>query len=330
MRVLVTGAGGFIGGNLTRRLFSDGHQITVLIHDGKKPVLSLPGGSKIKVFRGEVFDTGLLKKITRSQDVVYHLAAITGKSAVPAADYQRTNILGLKRVAEACLENRVGRLIFTSSTAVTGPLGKLPGKEDSPYRPTNSYEWSKVKGEQLVKRFIKKGLSVVIVRPGIIYGPGNSGSNMAKFFKMAMNGLVVIPGDGRNLWDLTFVDDLVEGFLLVGKKKAALGETFIFNGPRPVSVEEVVRAFAGAAGKNLKLCKLPVGPMMAAGKIFGWLEEQTGKALPFSAKTVQLLSESRYHTHDKAEKLLGYRPKVDLKTGVARTVKWYDNIGFNR
>lgn len=327
MKVLVTGPTGFLGSHLTKALVKQGDEVFCLVRN-RKNLGKLSSNLKVHLVEGELEDSEFLKKAVRGMEIVYHLGAISGRPGVPEKEYQRVNVKGTENLLTACSAAKVRRLILTSSVAVTGKLEKIPGDEDSSYNPTNAYERSKVACEKLGKEARKNGLAVVIVRPGVIYGPGNNTSSMAKFFKMAMKGVVVIPGQGENLWDLTYIDDVISGFLLAGEKKEAVGETFILNGPEPVKVKNLMAALAKEAGKKLRIIHLPVQPMLLLGKFFRLLENLLGKPLPFTDKTVQILIESRIHSHLKAGKILGYQPRFFLEEGVKKTVAWYRENKF--
>lgn len=326
MKVLVTGGTGFIGSYLVKALVKRGYDVSCLVRDKNKAgnLASL----KLKLVEGDVTDKKAVEKAVAGMDIVYHLAAISGKSAVSPSLYQKVNIEGTRNLVEAALKAKVGRFVYTSSVAVTGQLSKIPGDETSPYNSTNSYERSKVEGEKLVLAAMKRGLPAVIVRPGVVYGPGNEHTSMAQFFRMALKGFCLIPGNGENLWDLIFVDDIVAGFLLAGEKKQAVGQIFIIRGPQPVKVNQLVKTLAHASGVKLKIIHLPLLPMIFAGKIFGLIESLFGLPMPFSAKTVQILSQSRPHSIEKAKTILGYQPKISLEEGVAKTVVGYKEKGF--
>jgi len=326
MKILVTGGTGFIGSHLVRALVKQGDSVFCLARNKKKAhSLNL---SKVSLVKGDIRDKRAVERAIKGMDVIYHLAAISGKVAISPALYQAVNIEGTRNIIEACLKAKVKRLVHTSTVAVTGKLDKIPGDENSPYRPGNWYEKSKTEGEKLVLEAVRRGLPAVVVRPGLIYGPGHEGVSMAKFFKMAAKGFAVIPGNGKNLWDITYIDDCLQGFLLAGKKKAALGEVFIINGSKPITVNELLKTLAREAGMELRLLHLPVWPMRFVGKIFGLVENVLHLPMPFSGQTVQLLTQSRPHSNEKAKRILGYHPRVSLKEGIAKTVAWYREIGF--
>jgi nucleoside-diphosphate-sugar epimerase len=127
---------------------------------------------------------------------------------------------------------------------------------------------------------------------------------------------------------MTYIDDCIQGFILAGEKKAALSEVFIIAGPKPAMVNQVVKTLAQAAGIKLKLWHVPALPMMTIGKVFGLVENVFHLSMPFSDRTIQLLSQSRTHSVKKAKKVLGHQPRVYLKEGIAKTVSWYKATGF--
>lgn len=321
MKILVTGATGFVGHHLVRLLLEKKENISCLVRDKN---IKDPLFQKVNLIKGCVEDKKSLVNALKNIDVVYHLAAISGKSAVSPKLYQEININGVKNILDASIKQKIKRLVFISSNAVTGSLKKVPGDENSPYNPTNWYEKSKVAGEDLINEAIKKQkLSAVIVRPGSIYGPGNANSNMAQFIKMGAKGFAILPGNGENAWDMIYVSDCVQGIYLAGTVPKINGQTFIITGPKPVKVNEILKMAGFAVKKTPKIIHLPLLPMKITGQVFTLIENLFNLPMPFSAKTVQILSEDRYHTSQKAQKLLGFKPSINIKEGISQTIAWY-------
>jgi len=328
-KILVTGATGFVGKHLVTALVKEKEEVFCLVRDTK---IKDPLFQKVKLIKGKMEDNKTLLHALKDIDIVYHLAAISGKSAISPKLYQSVNIEGVRNLVSAALKEKVKRFIFISSNAVTGSLEKLPGNENSPYNPTNWYEKSKVAGEIIVNEAINKfQLPAVIIRPGSIYGPGNDNSNMAKFIGMGVKGLGIIPGTGENYWDLVYIDDCVKGLLLAGKVHKAIGQTFILTGPCPVKVIDILKLSAKAADKNLHLLQLPILPLKMISKFFTFIENQYFIAMPFSEKTIQILTENRYHSFEKAKLILGYKPEVTLALGMRKIIKYKKkNLAYHK
>lgn len=326
MKILVTGATGFVGRHLVEALLKRGEKVACLVRSKEK---KFPfDKKKVEIKLGDLRVLGSLREALREIDIVYHLAAISGKSATAEDLYQRVNVEGTRNILEAAKKAKVKRFIFVSSAAVTGRLMHVPGSEVSPYGPTNGYERSKVGCEKLVLEAIERDhFPAVIIRPGSIYGPRNIGSNMANFLKMAAKGFCILPGNGKNFWDMVYISDAVDGLILAGVKEKAVGETFILTGSKPVRVDDIIKFCAKAGGKKLKTLYLPVVPMKLVGKSFGLIESLIHVPMPFSEKSVQILSESRYHSGEKARKILGFKPKVAIEKGIVKTIAWYKEVG---
>ncbi|MFC1454934.1 NAD-dependent epimerase/dehydratase family protein, partial [Candidatus Undinarchaeota archaeon] len=170
MKVLVTGASGFIGTHLTKSLIRQGNDVRALIRDKICEV------KDVENVKGDVLNKRDLQNAMNGIDIVYHLAGILGNIGIPDEIIRKVNSDGTRNVLEAAHEAGVKRLYHFSTTGVFGAGTNI--KEDTEYNPETIYEKSKLLGEKAAREFMNK-LSLTIIRPGVIYGPGDK-SNIVK------------------------------------------------------------------------------------------------------------------------------------------------------
>jgi len=234
-RVLVTGGAGFIGCNLVRRLLREGARVTVLddLFTGRLENLPKDG---FEFVHGSVCDAPLVDRLVAGAEVVFHAAArnIVVSTRNPREDFE-TNIGGTLNVLMAARanENRVKRVLYTSSTSVYGNPKYLPINEDDPLWTLSPYAVSKLGGENYCTAFSESyGLRVTTVRYSNVYGPGQDPANpycgvVAKFIDSLFAGNApVIHGDGNQTRDFTYIDDAVEATVMAAQSDRATGEVF--------------------------------------------------------------------------------------------------------
>lgn len=313
-KVLVTGAGGFVGSWLAEALQAKGAEVYVILEEGKDaPNFNILGlGRKVNAAKGDITDFKLLRKILNKEiEVVYHLAAqsiVTKANASPVRTFD-VNMRGAWNVLEACRINRSGlkAVVVASSDKAYGAHKKLPYKEESPLLPRYPYDASKA-CEDLIARsyFYTFGLPVAVTRCSNIYGGGDF--NFSRIIPDAMRSVVcgkdpVIRSDGTPLRDYVYIDDIVAFYLLLGERMAArgvAGEAFNAGTGKPVTVLELVKKIIRISGKK---------HLTPAIK---------GKSNPHAEIPHQYLDSS------KAGRVLGWKAEVNLEEGLRETYKWYE------
>ncbi len=288
---------------------------------------------------------------------VIHAAGMLGRAGVSAATYNRINAEGvghvLAAVERAWQQGRTAaglRVLHVSSAGVLGPVrqagmkdegGRMSSEpplrdssfrlhpssfdESSPLAPSNAYERSKALGEAVAAGFARDGLPLVVARPEFIYGPGDV--HVLGLFRAIQRGLFFYIGDGTNTCHPTYVDDMVDG-LLACLRRGAPGGVYHIAGPRPLPFRELAETIAAALGVPPPRRRVPVplawlgaAGLEAAGKLLG-------RDVPLSRTGVAFFSENRRSTYAKAERELGFAPRVELRKGVERTVGWYRQEGL--
>ncbi len=169
-------------------------------------------------------------------------------------------------------------------------------------------------------------MPVAVVRPGAIYGPGET--RLLKLFRAIARGRYAIVGDGRSFYHPVFIDDLVAGFLLALERPEAVGEAFLICGPRYVSQAELAALIAKHTNGRVLPFRIPAAPLQWAGDLVEAVCVPLGIDPPLHRRRVDFWTKSRAFTIEKARRLLGYEPKVDLDEGIARTVASYREAGW--
>jgi nucleoside-diphosphate-sugar epimerase len=257
---------------------------------------------------------------------IVHAAGRLGQAGVPEEVYHRLHVDGTRNVMAAALATgSQPRVLHVSSPGVLGPIAGGPAAEDAPYGPTNPYERSKAAGERVALEFASRGLPVVICRPGFVYGPGDR--HVLGLFQAVRRGRFFYIAGGRRFCHPTFVDDAVAGMLLC-LRSGRSGAIYHITGPRPVTFRELGETIATALGVRPPWVSLPRWSAMLAAMGFEALGRLSGRKPPLSRTGVAFFSEDRLFSWQRAHEELGYTPKYDLATGVARVVAWYRQQGW--
>lgn len=323
-RAFVTGATGFTGGHLTCKLIREGWEVTALVRENSKYEALKQLGCRL-VF-SDITDKNSFSSSLKDIDVVFHIAAFyrdEGQDSV----FRKVNVEGTRNLLEASLENKVGKFIHCSTVGVHGEIRNPPADEATAFDPGDPYQSSKLEGEQLVYDYIKnKKINGAIFRPVGIYGPGDL--RFLKLFKMANAKVTITLGKGKVLYHLTYIDDLVDGIVLLAENPQAGGEIFILAGPEYTTISELLKLIADTLGKKLFMIKIPVLPVY----MLAYLCETACKLLRIKPilyrRRLDFFLKDRAFTTDKAKNLLGYCPKVYLKEGLKKTAQWYKGQGY--
>lgn len=324
-KILVTGATGFTGGHLARRLAADGQDVRALVRDaGRATELKDLG---IELVEGDLTDPAACERATEGVDLVYHIAAMFRPENVTREDMFAVNLDGTRNMLDASVKNDVKRFVHCSTIGVHGDVKEMPGVEESPYSPGDYYQESKTEGEKLAIEYMRtKKLPISIFRPGGIYGPGDM--RFLKLFKGIKNGTFLMFGSGEIMYQIIYIDDLVDGIILCGTHDAALGEIFILTGDHPSTLNELVGTIADVVGKQPPKLRLPVMPLYYAGWAAEILFKPLGINPPIYRRRVDFFRKNRAFSIQKARKLLGFQPRISMEVGLKRTAEWYESQGL--
>lgn len=326
MRVFVTGGTGFTGSHLVERLVKEGYEVRALARKTSNTELFKRLG--VEIITGDITDKEVVTKAVKGFDMVYHLAAMYREGGgIGEKPFWDVNVVGTKNILDASKNANVGRFIHCSTAGVHGHISNPPADESYPYNPGDVYQKTKVEGEKLALDYIAGGLPGVVVRPVGIYGPGDI--RFLKLFKYIQTGRFVMVGDGKVLYHLTHIDDLVDGFILCGEKENALGQTYIIAGERFVSFNELVELIANALDVKKPKMRFPFfWPVWAAALLCEIVCYPLRIDPPIFRRRVDIFRKDRAFDISKARNELGFEPKVGLEEGIKKTAEWYKKEGY--
>ena len=306
-KVLVTGAGGFIGSHLTERLVELGADTRALVHYnalGRRGWLDeSPVDNEIEVVAGDVSDRDSVLQAMDGREIVFHLAALI---AIPysyhaPASYIRTNVEGTLNVLQAARENKLEKVVHTSTSEVYGTARYVPIDEEHPLQGQSPYSASKIGADKIAEAFhLSYQLPVVTVRPFNTFGPRQSArAVIPTIISQCLNEDEIRLGNLHPTRDLTYVSDTVEGFLLAAATTAAIGKTINLGNGQEIAIGELAQLIARLTESSIS--------------IHG--EEE--RIRPQGSEVERLVADNKL-----ARSLLGWEPEVSLEEGLNRTIDW--------
>lgn len=322
--ILVTGATGFTGSHLSLKLVQQGHRVRVLVRRSSNYKELESRGCEIcfgDLATGEGIDDAV-----KGVELVYHIGAAFRIEGVSKNYFYDVNVEGTRKLLDASLAYGIRRFVHCSTVGVHGEIKNPPATEKSPFRPGDHYQESKLAGEKLALEYFKKGLGVVVFRPFGMYGPGDT--RFLKLFRPVSRGKWFVVGRAENLYQLTYIDDLVTGIILCGTSPGIEGEVFIIGGDRYSTVQELGLAVAGALGIKLKIYHLPVAPVWAAAFLCEIVCRFLKVEPPLFRRRLDFFLKDRAFDISKARNMLGYNPETNLEKGLRITAEWYKSNGL--
>ena len=307
--VLVTGAGGFIGGHLVAELVRRGAAVRALVHynsrneRGTLDWLEPEVTADVDVVLGDLRDVESVQQAAEGAETVLHLGAQIAipYSFVNPRDFFETNVLGTLNVAQAALRGGARRVIHTSTSEVYGSARTVPITLDHPIEPQSPYAASKVAADKLMDAWHRSyELPMTVVRPFNTYGPRQSArAVIPTIMSQALAGGTLRLGSLTPRRDLTFVEDTVGGLLAAAESDAAIGRTIQLGTGYDVAVGDIVELVGEILGRKLEV------------------ELDEARVRPAASEVERLISDPSL-----AKELTGWSAEVELRDGLARTLEW--------
>jgi len=325
MKVLVTGATGFTGSHLARRLLAAGDTVRAIARDTTKTGALTKAG--VEVVPGDLTDRASLERAMAGIEVVYNIGALYRAAGLKESVYRAVNADAVVTLIACAKAAGVRRVVHCSTVGVHGDIEHPPASEDAPLRPGDVYQETKVLGEQLGRdAAARTGVELVIARPSGIYGPGDR--RLLKLFGGIARGRFLLLGSGQIFYHLTHVEDLCDGFRLCGTVPAAAGRTYILAGGEVTTLNELVPLTAGVAKVAPPANPWPVWAFWLAGALCEAVCAPFGIEPPIFRRRVDFFTKSRAFDISRARAELGFAPRVGLRDGIGRTLEWYREHGW--
>lgn len=315
-KVLVTGAGGFIGSHLTERLVELGSDVYAFVRYNSRndwgmiELLPEKTKRKINVITGDIKDGDTMRRVAKDIDIIFHLAALI---PIPYSYFHpreviETNVIGTLNVLMAAKENNVKRIIHTSTSETYGTAQYVPIDEKHPLQAQSPYSASKISADKIAESFyLSYGLPVTIIRPFNTYGPRQSArAVIPTIIIQALTKEEILLGSLHPTRDLTYVSDTVEGFIKIAEADdRVLGEVINIGSNFEISIGDLAKKVISLINKNVRI------------------KFDVSRVRPEKSEVERLLVDNR-----KAKELIGWEPRVSLDEGLKKTIEWISkNIG---
>ncbi len=322
--VLVTGASGFVGGHLVERLASEGRRIRALMRPGRESDIVRNAGAEIVV--GDLSDRDALERAVSGVDAVIHLAAI--KHATRQASYARVNKDGSERLADAIRRVRGDdpiRVVYLSSYAAAGPSEPDSARTvTDPAAPLSRYGASKLHGEACMSALARDGVSVVVVRAPVVYGPRDR--DLLTVFRFVRQGWAPIPAGRERRLHLVFAADLACALARAAGTHGRSVPSGVYAVADPIAHTwpAVFSAMAAALGTRVRLVRIPAPLLRVAAAVSEAGGVLAGQAVPFSRdKAKEMIASGWVCDVSGSEWMLPPECVTSIEAGMAQTAKWY-------
>ncbi len=322
-KILVTGGTGFLGSHLIDRLVREGEKVRVLI----RPTSSLKyisdhiKNNSVEIVTGDLTDPESLKIACQQISAIFHTAAVIDLSKSKET-FEAINIDALDNLVEIACNHRVRRFIYVS-TIGSYKWQQSPIDENVEQQPSNIYELSKLEGENIVMRAHRnRGLEAVIIEPSAIYGPRARIVVPEMLWYIQRSWMPMIDGGQKRL-NMVYVTDVVDSLLLAYRKQEATGERFIIGSDESYTYKEILDTLAEILGLQPLRWSIPYDIAKFISTLIGYFSKL------FNIDTLPLWNYIDYMATDlvinieKAESILGYKPRVKLYEGLINTVNWF-------
>lgn len=326
MKALVTGGGGFLGRYIVEQLLARGDEVTVFSR-GSYPDLGVLGA---RLVQGDLQDITTIAKACQGLDALFHVAAKPGFWGSWESFYQ-PNVVGTQNVIEACRQQKVPKLIYTSTPSVVATGRSRVNEDESlpyPARYESPYPHTKAIAEKLVVQANDSQLMTVSLRPHVVFGPRDR-HIFPRIINRARSGQVIWPGDGNNKIDVTYVEDAARAHLLAADSletgSATAGSIYFISQDEPVKPLQFVNEILSRLDVPLVTRKLP----LPAARVLGGVFELAHRLLPLKGEPyltrflVNQVALDHYYNISRAKQDFGYRPQFTMAEAIDKTVQYF-------
>lgn len=323
MKILVTGATGFIGQRLSENLLSLHHELRLLVRSPQALPESLR--TQCEIATGDITDPVSLAGCCDGIDAVFHLAALMGHdspSEEAFARFRAVNVQGIKNIVQEAQKSGVKRFIHISSTAAMGLLRDSLVDESTPCKPYTPYQVTKYEGEQLlIQEYRDHGFPVIILRPSMIYGPGFKGDFLT-LAKVCKTGFFPTIGRGKNLSPALYITDLIDALPLC-LDHGRTGEIYLLSSEQSYPLRQVSEIIGKALNKKIIYLYVPVWLTLAGAWMLEKVFPLLGRRPPVTKRNIQSTVTDRVFNVSKAKEELGFHQAVSLEVGLTKAVEYF-------
>jgi nucleoside-diphosphate-sugar epimerase len=324
MKALVTGATGFLGGALARRLHSMGWEITALGRNAAK--LNQLEDEGMRVLQHDLKEKDAMIASCKDQEIVFHCAALPSPWGNFEAFYQ-ANVIGTRNVIRGCEEHKVKRLVHVSTPSLYfGYASRTNIKEtDELPEPVSNYAATKILAEQELDQAFENGLATIAIRPRALFGEGDT-VIFPRLIPRLQAGRLPILGDGENIVDLTYIENVVDALLLCAESPAnTLGKKYNISNGEPVKIWRLVEHICDELDLPRPRRKISYQTANAAAAMLELICTliPTHPEPPLTRISVSMMAHSTTLDISAARNELGYKPRVSVEEGVGRFLKWW-------
>lgn len=322
MRILVTGATGFIGSHLVDQLLEEENEVIASIR--KSSNLRWLKDKPVKLIEANFNNPSDLEKLVEGVDYIYHIAGLV--AAKNYSEFLKGNKSATENLIKACIKvnPNIDRFILLSSQTVSGPSNSLenPQTEDDTPKPLTSYGKSKLEGEKVAISYMDK-LPITIVRPPAVFGPRDTA--IKDIFAIVKKGIAPLIGWQDKYVSLIYIKDLVRGIILAGESKIAESQIYFITSSRFYTWNEIMSAMKIAFDKKYLLkIKIPHSVVLTLAALSEFFGRFSSKPPVFNyEKGIDFIQKYWICSPQKAEKDLGFTSEIPLEDSIAETAEWY-------
>ena len=321
-KVLVTGATGFLGKYVVEELVEHGYQVRAFGRNSK--VGRSLENTSVSFFQGDLTNADDVTEACKEMDLVVHAGALSTVWG-PWEDFYQANVLGTKYILEACRQTDIQRLVYVSSPSIyAAPKDQLAIKEsDAPEENNlNNYIRSKLASERLFKDY--PDVPSIILRPRGLFGIGDT-SILPRVINLSQKLGIPLIGDGRQLMDMTCVENVALAIRLAIEAPEAKGEVYNITNGEPRAFRDLLEESLTGLGYPIKYRKIPASLLSGIASSLEFLYKSLNlkREPPLTRYTYYLLRYSQTLDISKAERELGYRPKISISEGIEQYVQDY-------